>query len=346
MNIAIQALTAVAAAFAGGALFSLLGFPVAWLVGAMLGMALYSQFASNPFQPPRGYRRFGEWVLGASAGAGLKLQIVDFLIEGGVPIAITILLTIGLGIASGLLLKRLSSLSPITCYYASVPGGAAEMVALADGAGGDARLVASLHALRVGLIVASLPLALSPLAQPVAKVPLAGIGTPSDLLGMAMLLAAGGIGGLLAHRFHLPGGVILGSIAGAALVSVTGLTGGAALPSIFKNTGQAIIGAYAGAAFTRQTWKQVTKVLTPALIMIVFMVAVGLLTGVLLHYMTGIDWITALLATVPAGSAEMITAAAALGANVGMVAAIQVLRVIAMNLIFPILIPRLLSRTT
>lgn len=343
---AASILGAAAAAMAGAALLSLIHFPVSWLVGSMIGMAVYNQLAQVPVHPPRLYRRLGEWVLGATVGAGLKLQVVGFLIGGGLPMAAALLLTVLMGVASGMILHRLSPLPLNTCFYASVPGGSAEMTALADSAGGDARLVASLHALRVGLIVATLPLALSPLALPVQAAAGAAGGGRLNLAGMALLLAGGGVGGLLAYRFKLPGGVILGSIAAAALVSVTGLTGGATLPPIFKNGAQVVIGAYAGAAFTRETWRQIARVLGPALVMIGFMVAGGLLTGAFLHWSTGINWITALMATVPAGSAEMITAASALGADVGVVAAIQVLRVLAMNLIFPILIPRLLGRTT
>lgn len=341
----VQVAAAAGAAALGGLCLSALGFPVAWLVGAMLGMAAYNQFSPAPYKPPRLVRRLGEWVLGAGVGANLTAEVAGFLAARGVPILVVLVGGIATGVVSGFILLRSSGLAAGTCFYSAVPGGAAEMVALADATGADARLVASLHAVRVALLVATLPLAFSPLARSGGAGALRPLAPAGGMSVIVLILAAGAAGGWLFYRLRLPGGVILGAMVGGALAALAGLTGGAGLPGAFKACAQAVIGASAGAQFTRDTWGALGRVLRPALGMIAFMVATGLASGVFLHFAAGLDWITAMLATVPAGSAEMIGTAAALGADAGVVAAIQVLRVLTMNLVFPVLVPRLVSRT-
>jgi membrane AbrB-like protein len=158
-----------------------------------------------------------------------------------------------------------------------------------------------------------------------------------------LTLLVGTLGGVVAIRFRLPGGAIIGALFATATLHML-VTGLDALSPAFRTAAQIAIGGAIGATLTRSPLRAVARVFVPA------MVAIGLLLGAsiglafLVHYMTDLPSTTALFSLAPGGASDMASAALKLDVDVALIAAIHVVRQIAVFMILVGAFARLLKR--
>jgi hypothetical protein len=127
----------------------------------MLGALVFSALA-NPVLlhipvMPNVFRLFATWVVGVAVGVTMTRKALKDFRPFWAAGVITTLLLIGSGLGMAVLLARMGTLDPITSMLASTPGGADQMVILAAAMGGDAPLVAAVHATRQILLMLTLP---------------------------------------------------------------------------------------------------------------------------------------------------------------------------------------------
>jgi membrane AbrB-like protein len=151
--------------------------------------------------------------------------------------------------------------------------------------------------------------------------------------------------GLVLQRFvTAPATALLGPMVIAVAVSASGLLGSVAVPSAVANVGYALIGVRVGLRFTRASIRSIARLLPLATALIVLVIVACALLGVVLSEVTGVDRLTAYLATTPGGLFAVLATAADSGSDVTYVLAVQVIRVFAMLLLAPLL-GRLLRRS-
>jgi membrane AbrB-like protein len=184
-------------------------------------------------------------ALGSALGPALLMHLPAFLAIG--------VSTLGLSLGLGWRLSRAGWFEGSTAVWGLSPGGSASMIALAQAAGADARIVALMQYFRV-LLVASSAIALAHLAAPLPSGhPHTAAWLPSldplGLLGAVLLCLAGGA---LAKVLRFPAGVFLiPGLSGAALLA----TGRFHLqaPPILAALAYAVVGWTIGLSFTRPT---------------------------------------------------------------------------------------------
>ena len=160
----------------------------------------------------------------------------------------------------------------------------------------------------------------------------------------ALVFLIGGVGAWLAVKFRLPGGMLIGTI---IVIGLTNIVSGDALPPIpreFRYAAQILVGAAIGCSFNIATIRRIRALYKLQLQTTALLLALSMIWALLLWAMTPLDLLTAVLSTAPAGCAEMTATAIALGADAPIVAAVQALRVIAVTVIMPILIRRIMQR--
>ena len=123
----------------------------------------------------------------------------------------------------------------------------------------------------------------------------------------------------------------------AVAVSASGVLGTVAVPTALEQLGYALIGVRVGLRFTRASLRSIARLLPLACGLIVAVIVACGLLGLLLTRFTGVDPLTAYLATTPGGLFAVLATAADSGSDVTYVLAVQVIRVVVMLVMAPLL---------
>ncbi len=191
--------------------------------------------------------------------------------------------------------------------------------------------------LRVLLVLVAMPLVTTLLFHPPS-----GAGSLSDgptrWLPDLVFVAVAVTAGLAVQRWvRAPATALLGPMLVAVVVSASGVLGSVSVPPVLEQLGYALIGVRVGLRFTRASLRSIARLLPLATFLIALVIAACGLLGMLLARVTGVDRLTAYLATTPGGLFAVLATAADSGSDVTYVLAVQVIRVFAMLLFAPLL---------
>lgn len=300
---AFGAAATLAAGAAGGAVFAALGLPAAWISGALV-FTIVLAVAGVPVAVPEWVRFLSYTVLGTSMGTVLT---PDMLAQAGSwPVSMACLAASVVGTMAGgmLFLTRVGGWAPETAFYASAPGAFSAVIVMAEERGVDLRQVAFAQTLRLFLLVAALPNVL-------AASGLAGGGLPpqphvSALADVAILFAVSAACGLAASALKLPGGLILGALAGSAALHMGGWSD-ALVPRSLLLPAFVGLGAGVGARFLGTSLASIRSYFWVSLGAFLVAIAVATVFATLAAALTGDDFGKLLTAFSP-GALEAMTA--------------------------------------
>jgi membrane AbrB-like protein len=155
-------------------------------------------------------------------------------------------------------------------------------------------------------------------------------------LYVVLTLLAGGIFGLFFMGLKIPGGLRVGALIGAALLSL--FFHRAYMPSGTRFLVQAIAGALIGCTMEQSDLKRLPQVVKPTIIMVLSFLVLNFSAGALIYWVSPLDWVTALLCVIPGGVTDTPIIAADMGADVPKVALVQLARFILGIGVFPSMI--------
>jgi membrane AbrB-like protein len=330
-----------AAASAG---FALLGLPSPVLFGALLGGLVHALAARHPVDMPPWLFRLGQSLVGATIGALVDLPTLTRLGDDWPSVLLVTAGTLVISLLAGRLLAMRRDVSVTTGVFAMVAGGASGIVALSRELGADDRVVTVVQYLRVLLVLLAMPVVTALLFHPAT-----GVGTlaqPATRWGadLTFVAVAVGAGMLLTRVVKAPAMALLGPMLIAVAFSASGVLGEVSVPPVVESIGFALIGVRVGLRFTRASLVAIARLLPLALTLMALLIAGCAGLGVLLSAVTGVDRLTAYLATTPGGLFAVLATAADSGSDVTYVLAIQVIRLFAMLLVAPLLARLLTSR--
>ncbi len=159
---------------------------------------------------------------------------------------------------------------------------------------------------------------------------------------MALTLVVGACGGVIALRYKVPAGAMVGSMLAVGLFNVIGVQL-SNLPPNFRNGAQIVVGAIVGMSITRETLLSLKGMIIPAFLLVFGMIAAGLAFGWLMAKLTGWDLVTTMFASSPGGMTEMTIAAYSMGADGPKVALLHLIRMVSVVSIIPFLLKWLLK---
>jgi membrane AbrB-like protein len=160
------------------------------------------------------------------------------------------------------------------------------------------------------------------------------VGWPVGLLFTAVCVV---VGVLIGRVTRLPVGALLGPMAVAAALDLTGVSRGADVPALVAAAGFLAIGLQVGLGFTRDSLRLVGRALPLALALIVGAVGACAGLGVVLSHAAGVTLLDGYLATTPGGLYAVLATATGSGADATFVLAVQVLRLFVMLFSAPLL---------
>lgn len=307
---------------AGGALASLIGWPLPWMVGSLLAVILLRCLAGLDLREVPGARKGGQWLVGTGIGLHFSPAVLEqVLAHGGLLLAGALLtsLTSLIGIA----LLRAAGHDRATAFFASMPGGASEMVNLGQRNGAQAGEVAAGQSLRLLLVVLLVPALFQWWLG--AAPALAHAHSHSQPLALVALLIGGALLALLGQRLRQPNPWLLGPILFAAAGAVW-LDLPLSLPPGTSELGQWLIGSALGCHFSREFFRRAPRFLALVLGATLLAMCAAALAAEALGWLGALDQRSLMLGMMPGGIAELSLTAEALALSVPLITGLQVLR--------------------
>ena len=307
---------------AGGTLASLIGWPLPWMVGSLLAVILLRCLGGLDLREVPGARKGGQWLVGTGIGLHFSPAVLEqVLAHGGLLLAGALLtsLTSLIGIA----LLRAAGHDRATAFFASMPGGASEMVNLGQRNGAQAGEVAAGQSLRLLLVVLLVPALFQWWLG--AAPALAQTHGHSQPLALAALLAGGALLALLGQRLRQPNPWLLGPILFAAAGAIW-LDQPLSLPPGTSELGQWLIGSALGCHFSREFFRRAPRFLALVLGATLLAMCAAALAAEALGWLGALDQRSLMLGMMPGGIAELSLTAEALALSVPLITGLQVLR--------------------
>jgi len=224
---------ALAIGAASGALAALIGLPLPWLIGAMLGNTAAALLAA-PIAAPVRLRNIMVPVIGVMLGSGVTPEILARAAEFGPALLILLPFLFVTGAAAYAVFRRIGGYDPLTAYFAAAPGGLNDMMLIAESLGADARRVALAHATRILTVITFVVLfygfVLGVRSEDSAEarhVALAALSLPDWLI----LIFCAAVGAVFGKAAKLPAPNLLGPLILSGIAHGTGLTHAAPRPN-------------------------------------------------------------------------------------------------------------------
>ncbi|TKH05218.1 AbrB family transcriptional regulator [Peribacillus simplex] len=329
----IQFSAALLTAFIGGGLFSLIRFPIPWLLGPMAALLIASRFKNVKLIWPVSMRNTGLIIVGYSIGISFTKSSLSDMISHLPSMLILTTLIVLVCACSAFVMSKYSGIDYPTSLTSSIPGGLSQIVVFAEEMKGiDITTVTFFHVTRVIMVVFLVPLLIiSPIfaansTNDSSKLTDNVIQEWSDLFPLIFLFAlicflAARIGKI----FKLPAPYFLGPVIVAAAIGLLGLQGPPLPPSLL-DISQFMVGGYIGLLLKPEQLNNKRKTLLLALMNGLILICATMFFSFLLTQYYDLSTITGFLSLAPGGMDQMGIIAQEVNADVSTVTSYQIFR--------------------
>jgi uncharacterized protein len=314
------------------------GLPAGWLVGPMLVALILALVWKEHPTVPRWGRIASLAVVGGMLVATFRRSVLPLIAGQWLPVSLVVGGTLLLSLGAGLLLSGLVRIDRKTAALGALPGAASGMLAMSDPLGADARLVALMQYTRVVVVVVTATL-VGRLASGAAPQQISGQGLQAAPEGMDLLVQGtvptyaitvlvAVLGAWAGTRLRLPAGALLGPLILGVALAELGVVHLAWPPGV-PQAAYLVLGLWVGLLFDGASVKRAGRLFPSVLASAVGLVLACAVLGWVLAALTGIDGMTAYLATTPGGIESVAIVALGTGADAPLVLAVQMLRLLA-----------------
>lgn len=314
-------------ALVGGLLFSILGVPLAWLLGPLV-FSLVATAINKPLERPAFLQLPMRALLGVAIGASFTPELLGRI--GGLvgSLALLVPYTAVVTFAGTVFLERVAGFDRPTAFFSAAPGGLADMAVMSGDAGADARRVTLVQASRVLMIVFIVPFWLQfasglPIGSTAPRSPPISQLTVIDAVGICAIAWAGY---QIATRIGLLAASMVGPLILSGLLHGLGLTT-VKVPQEVLIAAQMTLGIMIGGYFIGVTLREFVTVLSWGIAFGAMLLLVAAAAAVGVSRLTDLDPTVVLLSYAPGGQNEMNLLALIIGIDAAVVALHHLLRV-------------------
>jgi len=314
----------LAIGIAGGFAASAIRMPLAWMLGPFIFCAI-GCMAGLPLKAIPHGREVGQIVVGLSVGmrfTGAVLAAAFALLPAMLASTLFIILVTFL---AAFILMPLARVDRTTAFFATAAAGMADMAAIAEHRGGNPSAVAVVHAVRVSLVVLTVPLLVYAFGEHGNVVHTPHAARDNLLLLAAVLVAAYGAARLVGLT-HFPNCWLIGGLLFGGLVGVTEFAV-VSIPRLLMIASQLAIGLSLGARFERDLILRLPRVAFGAVVVTVFLILAAAAGAWLLSAWVGLPYSVGFLSVAPAAVTEMALTAQAMNVDAQIVTAFHVMRI-------------------
>ena len=316
----------------GGGVLFILGAPMPFLIGGIIGAALFvwSYETPNRLVPKMSpyIRLCAIAMTGAMIGSRVPPTLFDTLSELWISALMVLPFVLFAHMGNYTILRRIGGYRAVDAYFAGMPGGLIEAVLLGEKAGADMRILTVQHFVRVLSIVMFVPFMFFIITGEV-------VGSASgssmaegvyDLLDIGMIAAIAATGLVAGRALKLPAAHLLGPLM-VAIFAVVTFSIDINVPQWLLNFAQFMIGATLGAQFSGISKDLLKRSLKLGAISVVFMLALGSAFAFSLAPFVPMDIKELLISFAAGGLAEMSLIALSLNLSPVIVALHHLLRI-------------------
>ena len=345
LRAASSTMAALAIAACGGGVFYLLHMPLPWTLGALTATGLVAAFG-GPWLLPAQARIFVRPVVGVLAGSAFTAEIFVAMLNWWSAILLVVVYSLAMLFVGFFYFRKVAKFDVTTAFFASAPGGLGELSLIGGSLGANMRSLVVVHAVRILLVVFTVPAALQILlGKPIGRtVPTASAAIALTGLDWVLLSACAFGGYALSRVVRFPGGPMVFALLFSLTVHVSGITH-ASPPPWLVTAVQIVLGAVVGTRFAGIRWREAGHAVLVALLWGILMIGVAVLLAVAGTWILDYPFEAMLLAVAPAGMVEMTLITLALGFDVAFVVTCQLCRVLFVLITTPVLF-RLLGITS
>jgi uncharacterized protein len=324
-----KVLLSLALGLAAGYLAFVIGMPLPWMLGAMLGNTI-AALARLPVMGPNGLRVLVVPIIGVMLGSAVSAETFQALGDWSISF-----LVLGpfLATAAGgsyLVYRHLGGFDPVTAFFSAMPGGLNEMLIIGGEAGGNERRIALAHASRILLTISFVALFFGLVLDVQSGSQNGANWTALGALGLGdylILAICAALGVPLGRVLRLPAAPMLGPMILSAAAHVSGLVD-LPPPTLLVIGAQVVLGAIIGCRFIGAALREVGRDLFLSVFSTAGMLVTGLGFAWVVASLTGTSLAQAFLAYSPGGLTEMSLLALAMGGDIAYVSVTHIVRIV------------------
>ncbi|WP_169741937.1 AbrB family transcriptional regulator [Prauserella rugosa] len=316
------------------AVFAVAGLPSPYLFAGVVAGAVVTLTSRRDVTLPNVGRRAGMTVIGVAAGSMLDAGLLRTLAAQPVLLLSGVLLTVVVTMGIGQLLRLSPHVTASTAVFASIAGGASGVSAAAREVGADEVIVLAVQYFRVLFILLTLPLVSTLLGASGGEQADQSTG---DWSGVAFTVVALVAGFAVSSVVHFAASGLVVPLVISAVLAAVGVFPSTQTPEPVLAVGYGLIGVMVGLSFTRATLRQLVLLMPLVLVQVVLSVAVCAVIGFVFADIAGISMLDGYLATTPGGLPAVTAVAVGSATNVGLIIAMQLIRVFIALLMLPVL---------
>ncbi|CUH96324.1 putative membrane protein [Propionispora sp. 2/2-37] len=329
----------------GGVLFSYIHIPLPWMLGPLSAVMLWNALAKRKVYWPVKLRNAGLIVLGFIMGSPFTLETGRQIVLQLPTMLAATLATVFISMGIGYFTARQTGISLSSSLVGSVPGGLSQMVVLGEElADTDITVVTFMQTVRLLSVVFIVPfLAIHGLAPGTDTSTFVTVNTAfADERDYGLFAAVSLVSAVAAAFFKLPTPYMLGPLLGTACTVLAGFA--APLPpDEVVLPAQLAVGIYMGTGMNLQSLTNWKSIFPYTLMGAIGVVLFSLVLGYLISSQHSYSLVTAFLSTAPGGMTEMGLTAMILHADLSVIIAYQIFRLVFILLAVPPLLKWLLQ---
>lgn len=206
----------------GGAILGLAGLPAGWLSGAIVGVSA-AALAGRPVLIPQPFARVVYVILGISLGSAVTPATINSMKTWPLSMIALMIAMLAVTVSVMAYLKFVHGWDTLSALFAASPGALAQAMALAADTGADVRAIAMVQTVRLFVLAVALPAAFAAAGVSGLPPPRGADGPLMQLAGeLGLLVGVSALVAVLAYRFRVPGGLIVGAMAGSGFLHGAG----------------------------------------------------------------------------------------------------------------------------
>lgn len=344
----------------GGLTALRLKVPAGAMVGAMLSVAVFNVITGSAYLP-QDVKVITQIAAGAFIGAGIKYKDVLDLKLMIKPAILMVAAMIVLDLLMGIIMYKTTGINLVTALFACAPGGIVDMSLISNDLGADSSKVAILQMVRLMSVFAIFTPTMKFLSSRIIKskendenqdvnicdnsvdasIEAAAatkekIRSKESASNLILTLIVALTAGLIGYKLKIPAGALTFSMLSVGAFSVIFNMG--YMPLNLRRLTQVFAGVLIGERMTYGNLVELKGIILPAFILLVGIILVNLCIGIFITKLCGLELITSLLASAPAGVSDMALIAKDLGGDAPKVAILQLARYVCVIALFPFLV--------
>jgi membrane AbrB-like protein len=240
----------------GGAFFNHVGIPAGFLSGAMIFVGI-AALAGRPMAVPAPFARVVYVLIGISLGGAVTPETLKGISTWPLSVALLCVGTTCATFGSAFYLRKVHGWDMLSALFGSTPGALSQVMAHAHQHHSDLRGIAIVQMVRVVILTACLPVALS-LFGLIPPGPGMRLAVSESVPEVVALVIVSAVAAIIAHYVRFPGGLIFGAMLASGILHGSGLIH-AGMPWWIVAAVMISLGSLSGARFANTELRLLAK---------------------------------------------------------------------------------------